>query len=299
MEKISYGGWENCYRLANDTIELILTGDVGPRIIRFGFINHENMFKEFQDQLGLTQTDEWLAFGGHRLWHAPEAFPRTYYPDVEPVLIQELDDGVIVTQKPEPTTGIQKQIKISLSENKPEVQLTHTLINHNLWAVETAPWALSVMAPGGVAILPLPPRGPHPEFILPTASLSLWPYTNLNDPRWVLGERFILLKQDPEIAPPQKIGIFASDGWAGYVNFNTLFIKSIPIQFDAIYPDLGVNFETFTNDEMLELESLGPIESIPPKGKIELQEHWTLVSDVKAPKSDQDVIDHILPFFTH
>lgn len=298
MEKINYGGWENCYRLANDEIELILTGDVGPRIIRFGFINKENMFKEYPDQLGITESDEWLNFGGHRLWHAPEAFPRTYYPDVEPVLVQELEDGVLVTQKPEPTTGIQKQIKISLSKSKPEVQLTHTLINHNLWAVETAPWALTVMAQGGVAILPLPRRGPHPEFILPTASLSIWPYTNLSDPRWTLGERYILLKQDPEIADPQKIGIFASDGWAAYANFNALFIKRIPIQFDAVYPDLGVNFETFTNGEMLELESLGPIESIPPKGKIEHQEHWTLVSDIKPPKSDQDVIDHILPFFT-
>lgn len=297
MEKISYGGWENCYRVANDQIELIITGDVGPRIIRFGFIDQENMLKEYPDQLGVTESDKWLSFGGHRLWHAPESFPRTYYPDVEPVLVQELDDGVVVTQKPEPTTGIQKQIKVSLSKTKAEAQLTHTLINHNLWAVELAPWALTVMAQGGVAVLPLPPRGPHPEFMLPTSSLSIWPYTNLSDPRWVLGERFILLRQDPEIAKPQKMGIFASDGWAAYVNFNTLFLKQIPIHFDAIYPDLGVNFETFTDNEMLELESLGPIESIPPKGKIEHQEHWTLVRDVPLPKSDQDVIDQILPHF--
>jgi len=297
MEKISYGGWENCYRVANDQIELIITGDVGPRIIRFGFIDQENMLKEYPDQLGVTESDKWLSFGGHRLWHAPESFPRTYYPDVEPVLVQELDDGVVVTQKPEPTTGIQKQIKVSLSKTKAEVQLTHTLINHNLWAVELAPWALTVMAQGGVAVLPLPPRGPHPEFMLPTSSLSIWPYTNLSDPRWVLGERFILLRQDPEIAKPQKMGIFASDGWAAYVNFNTLFLKQIPIRFDAIYPDLGVNFETFTDNEMLELESLGPIESMPPKGKIEHQEHWTMVRDVPLPKSDQDVIDQMLPHF--
>lgn len=295
MEKISYGGWENCYRLANDQIELIITGDVGPRIIRFGFIGQQNMFKEYPEQLGVTESDQWLAFGGHRLWHAPEAQPRTYYPDLEPVLVQEIDDGLTVTQKPEPTTGLQKQIEIKISPEQPEVQLKHTLINHNLWTIETAPWALSVMAEGGVAILPLPPKGPHSEFILPTSVLSIWPYTDLSDPRWILGERYILLQQDPNMTTPQKIGIYASDGWAAYANFDCLFVKQTPIQFDGIYPDFGVNFETFTNDTMLELESLGPIEAIPPKGQTNHQEHWTLRENVYKPESEADVIENILP----
>ena len=295
MEKISYGGWENCYRLANDQIELFITSDIGPRIIRFGFKGGENMFKEYTEQMGVTKSEKWLIFGGHRLWHAPEAMPRTYYPDSEAVLIQETADGLVATQKPEPTTGLQKQIEINLSKDKPEVQITHRLINHNLWAIDTAPWALSVMSQGGTAVLPLPPRGPHPKFILPTSTLSIWPYTNLSDERWTFGERYILLKQDPEISQPQKIGIFAPDGWAAYANHECVFIKQIPIQFEGEYPDLGANFEVFTNNVMLELESLGPIEAIPPKGQIDHQEHWTLIKNVSTPKSDQDVTETILP----
>ena len=298
MEKVHYAGWENCYRLANNQIELIITADVGPRIIRFGFTGGKNMFKEYPDQVGVTQSDEFLIFGGHRLWHAPEAIPRTYYPDLEHVLIQETDHGLMATQKPEPTTGLQKQIEIMISPDQPEVRLTHRLINHNFWAIETAPWALSVMATGGTAILPLPPRGPHPEFILPTATLSIWPYTNLGDPRWTLGERFLLLRQNENISSPQKIGIFAPDGWAAYANYDCLFIKQIAIQFEGEYPDLGANFEAFTNETMLELESLGPIEAIPPKGHIEHQEHWRLIRDVPAPNSDSDVIESILPHLT-
>lgn len=298
MEKISYGGWENCYRLANNQVELIVTADVGPRIIRFGFIGQENMFKEFPEQIGKIESDKWLNFGGHRLWHAPEATPRTYYPDLEPVLIQQTEGGLIATQKPEPTTGLQKQIEINLSQEQPEVQLTHRLINHNLWSVETAPWALTVMAPGGAAILPLPPRGPHPKFILPTSTLMLWPYTNLGDDRFVFGEKYILLNQDPANAHPQKIGVFAPDGWAAYANQNCLFLKQIPIQFEGEYPDLGANFEVFTNDAMLELESLGPIETIPPAGQIDHQEHWTLIKDIPKPENDQDVLKNILPHLT-
>lgn len=291
MEKISYGGWENCYRLANHQIELVVTSDVGPRIIRFGFLGEKNMFKEYPDQMGITSSDQWLNFGGHRLWHAPESEVRTYYPDLEPVLVQEIENGMLVTQKPEPTTGIQKQIQITISPDKPEVQLTHYLINHNLWAVETAPWSISVLAPGGTAILPLPPRGPHPEFLLPTSTISLWPYTNLNDPRYQFGERFILIKQDETINTPQKIGVYASDGWAAYANYNCYFVKHVPIHFEGIYPDMGANFEVFTNNEMLELEALGPFKSIPPKGRIDHLEHWTLIPNLSEPKSEAEVIE--------
>ena len=51
-ERTQYGGWPNCYRLSNGTVELIATADVGPRIIRFGFTGGQNLFAEFPDQLG-------------------------------------------------------------------------------------------------------------------------------------------------------------------------------------------------------------------------------------------------------
>jgi hypothetical protein len=65
-----------------------------PRIIRFGFIDQENMFKEYPEQMGKLGGDQWLIFGGTRLWHAPEAQPRTYYPDRDPVLVQEIESWV-------------------------------------------------------------------------------------------------------------------------------------------------------------------------------------------------------------
>ncbi|MBG0783753.1 MAG: hypothetical protein H0S79_01490 [Anaerolineaceae bacterium] len=294
MEKISYGGWDNCYRLANDQVELVVTADVGPRIIRFGFIGRENMFGEIEGQVGKTKADNWMIFGGHRLWHSPEA-ARTYYPDLEPVLVQEIENGMMVTQKPEPTTGIQKQMEITMKPDKPEVKVKHTLINHNVWPIEAAPWGLSVMDLNGTAIVPFPPRGKHPESMTPTSVLSIWPYTDLSDPRWGLGFRFVLLKQDPENTVPQKIGIFNSEGWAAYANHNALFVKQTPLQYDGIYPDLGVNFELFTNEMILEVESLGPLELIPPKGKVDHFEYWTLYDNVPQPKNDEDVEKFILP----
>ena len=41
-----------------------------------------------------------------------------------------------------------------------------------------------------------------------------------------------------------------------------LFMKSVPFIEGELYPDFGSNFETFTNTEFLELETLGPLKRI-------------------------------------
>src|SRR5690349_10985616 len=38
IEKTEYGGWPNCYRISNGEVELIVTTDVGPRIMHYGFV---------------------------------------------------------------------------------------------------------------------------------------------------------------------------------------------------------------------------------------------------------------------
>ena len=35
IEKTNYKGWPNSYLVTNGEVELIVTGDIGPRIIRF------------------------------------------------------------------------------------------------------------------------------------------------------------------------------------------------------------------------------------------------------------------------
>lgn len=52
IEKVSWGGWPNCYRLSNDDVELIVTTDVGPRVMRYAFIGGPNVFLELADELG-------------------------------------------------------------------------------------------------------------------------------------------------------------------------------------------------------------------------------------------------------
>jgi hypothetical protein len=289
VEKVKYGGWANCYRLFNDVVELIVTGDVGPRVIRFGFIGDENEFAEFEEQLGLIGGDEWRIYGGHRLWHAPEARPRTYAPDNEPVEVKVGENSLHVVQPTEKLTGIQKEMDIFLSPSGTHVTIVHRLINHNLWAVELSAWALSVMAQGGVAILPQPPFIPHEEKLLPARSMTVWHYTDMSDRRWRWGKKFILLRQDPSKPSPLKIGIANHEGWLAYSRHGHIFVKRHRHVEGAQYPDFGCSAEVFTNDRMLELETLSPLTRIEHGECVEHIEHWFLFKDVWIGEDEESI----------
>ncbi len=295
MDLITYRGWPTCYRLRRDDLELVVTADVGPRIIRFGFANGPNEFCEYEEWWGQTGGSEWRNYGGHRLWHAPEVRPRTYAPDNDPVTVRETAEGITFTQPVEALTGIQKEIVISFPALAGTVRVTHRLRNLGLWPVELAPWALSVMAPGGTAIIPLPERASHKDHLLPGSVLALWRYTDLSDPRWTFGRRFILLRQDPQATTPQKIGASVVDGWAAYARAGHVFVKRFPYVPGATYPDLGVNAECFTNARMLEVESLGPLTRLEPGADVTHVETWTLLRDMPELSSEAAVEEHLLP----
>lgn len=295
MEKVSYGGWTNCYRLSNEHVELIVTADVGPRIIRFGFVGEANEFQEFEELMGKTGGDEWRIYGGHRFWHAPEVQPRTYYPDNVPVTVKQHGDVVLVVQPIEVTTGIQKEIDLHLAPDGAHVKLTHRLRNTNLWAVDLAPWALSVMAQGGVAIIPFPPRGSHEENLLPANTLTLWAYTDMSDERWTWGHKYIMLRQNPKVERSQKAGVMVPDGWVGYARDGHLFLKTFAYVPGATYPDLGCSVEAFTNDLFLEVETLAPLVRLEPGAVVEHVEDWFLFRDVPMPNDDADVDQYVLP----
>lgn len=294
-EKIDYQGWENCYRITNNAVELIITADVGPRLIHFGFKGEENEFFTVPEMMGQSGGRTWLVYGGHRFWHAPEHPVRTYFPDNTPVVIEDHGDFVRLVQETEVSTGIQKEMDIRLDAHQARLQVIHRLRNHNMWAVELAPWALSVMAPGGIGIVPLPPRKSHAESLLPANTLSMWAYTDMSDPRWTWGKTLIMLRQDPARTSPQKVGISSWEGWAAYANRGHLFVKFFDPQSSAHYPDLNSSVEFFTNEMMLEVETLGPLVNLLPGTAVTHTETWVLLRDIAQPENEADVLAGILP----
>jgi hypothetical protein len=292
IEKIAYGGWPNCFRIANESVELIVTTDVGPRAIRYGFIGGQNLFKEFADQLGRSGEATWQPRGGHRIWIAPEMVPDTYASDNGPVRATILEDGIELTQSVEPETGLEKTIVARLSSKG--VTVTHRIRNVASKPRTLAPWALTMMAPGGVGITRFPPRGTHPEQLPPTNPLIMWAFTDLSDPRWTFTKKYLILRQDPNNAAPQKLGHFNEKTMGAYLLGSDLFVKRNDADPSKTYADFGASYETFTNGDFLELETLGPLEEVAPGGTVEHVERWSLHQNIAIAKWTDEELDRVL-----
>jgi hypothetical protein len=287
MEKVNCLGQPNCYRLTNGDVEAIVTTNVGPRILRYGFVGGENVLGEYPHLKVTSELGEWTAYGGHRLWTAPEAMPRTYSPDSLPVEFRIDDDRCIhLLQRVEPRTGIQKEIRVTLDTEGSRLKVHHLITNRNLWDVELAPWAITIMRYGGVTILPQEPFRSHDEYLLPARPMTLWHYTDLSDPRWTFGQKFIRLQTDDTLEAPQKVGIANKQGWAGYWRHETLFLKRVQYQEGAHYPDCGSNVETYTAGSFVELETLGPLARLQPGQSAEHIEIWSLHANVGIGSSE-------------
>ena len=286
-EYISFAGWERNLKLSNDFVEVIITLEVGPRIISYRPLQGRSVFKLVCEEAGKSKEDVWKIRGGHRLWSAPEDFGK------EDSLCYALDNAEVehsiedeftvrVSNLIEKPTKIRREMVVRLEPKSPRITVEHRITNQGDIPLELAPWALSVMVPGGYAIFPQPPQGKHPQDYLPNRSIIAWPFTDLSDERFRVAREAICLYQAQR--PPFKIGLRHSEGWAAYVVNDHLFMKSVRFIEGELYPDLGSNFEAFTNTEFLELETIGPLKKLSAGATIVHDELWVVFSGVSLPE---------------
>jgi hypothetical protein len=295
IEKTNFKGWPNSYRVSNGTVEVIVTGDVGPRVMRYAFVGGQNLFKEFTEQLGKSGEPDWQARGGARVWIAPEDRVKSYAPDNGPIHIEVKGEVLEATEPVEALTGLEKKITVKMAATGTGVEVVYQIRNAGKEPYDLAVWALTMMAQGGAGIHGFPPRGTHPEVLAPSNPLVMSAFTHLNDPRWNLLEKYLVLHQDPKNTVPQKLGSFNSETWGAYLLNGELFVKRTqPTASPAAYPDFGCSFETFTNADFLELETLGPLTKVYPGKSLSHTEHWTLHKNVHVAKWTDDELDRVV-----
>jgi hypothetical protein len=296
VETVPYQGWKNNLRLHNGDAELLVTLEVGPRILSYRLTDGKNVFKEYPDQLGKSGERDWLIRGGHRLSMAPEDPKRSFVPDNGPVSWKVLDKtlGLVrLTPAPDEGLGIQKEMDVQLAASGSRVKVVHRIRNIGSKPLELSPWAITVLAPGGVEIIPQPPKRPYPKDpgkarsaadYAPHQSLVLWPYFSFHNQGWNFGPKYITLwpsttRQGAKYGPT-KAGMAHRLSWVGYLASGTLFVKRFEYEEGKTYPDNGCNLETFADPEMLDIESLGPLVQLAPGTATEHTETWDLVSGV-------------------
>ncbi len=285
-------------RLTNGDAELVVTTSVGPRIIYYGVNGGPNVFAVLAETRGQSGGDTWQPYGGHRLWHAPEVKPRSYFPDTEAYGTPVMEgDTLRLTHPTESTTGIQKEMRVSLAPSGPAVKVEHILTNHNVWPVTLSAWALSIVAPGGKVVLPQEPFVSHDDELVPARPLVLWKFTDMADPRWRWGTKYLTLTPQEDLGMSQKVGLYNAQGWGAHLANEQAFVVRIDPApgGPSVLPDMGCNFETFAKGLFQELETLGPLTTLEPGQSTSHIEYWYLEKLASPADTDAELDAALLP----
>ena len=278
LRRFEYNGYANCLELSNSDVRLIVSTEFGPRILFYGLDGGENILGWHPGAEVATELGKWKPYGGHRLWVAPENMPLSYAPDNGSIeSIEENDLSVTLVQRIEEAGMTQKKITVRLDAAGTGVTMEHAIFNRGEQAIEISAWALTIMRPGGVAIVPNEPFAPYSsESLLPVRTVALWPYTDFTDPRWRFEKDSIQLRVYENARGPQKFGVLNKQGWAGYRWQDLLFTKRFDYVPDAVYPDMNSNVEIYTDGGFVEVETLSPLKKLQPGEAVVHNERWEL-----------------------
>ena len=276
-EKV-YEGYGRCVFIENDACTLAVTVDFGPRVIYFSRKGRENVMLEDREQLFTVDVEgygTWRNRGGHRLWVAPELLPETYYPDEAPVEYKAEGDTVTFTP---PVTPFAKQLKtvITLDSEKAMAAVTQSITNVGDKEADFALWSITGLTDGGTAVIPMCTRK---SGYLPNRVMSLWDYSDINDPRFKLTNEYARIRQDKFIPKAFKAGFNVEDGFAAYAVNEQIFVQCFGDYEFVKYPDYSCNFEMYTNNRFLECEILGEMRKYQPGETTEVTETWYLLDN--------------------
>ncbi len=280
MFEYSYEDYQNygkCMVLNYGGLTLKVTTMVGPRIIYFGNSKQNFMWNDLDrlvDKGGeyfdenFKKGEKWYIYGGHRLWKSPEDL-ASYNPDNYPVEIIFGENDVTFFSKEQKTTGLKAGFKIEFDGG--EVKITHIFKNVTDKTVKCSLWALSVLKQGGVEIIPV---NDDKTGLLPNRNFVFWEYSMFNDQRLSIDDKFCTLRQDNENNRAFKLGMMLNKGISTYFVDGDLFVKRFETATGE-FADYCCNFETYTSENFLEMETLSPLYEIKPGEEKTHVERWT------------------------
>jgi hypothetical protein len=286
IEMENFLGLGRAIKIQGHNVEVVVTIDVGPRIMQFSKLGGINIFEDnVEESTILPDGTQYKIYGGHRLSHSPEAFPRSYISDSSPLeKYEKLNDGIRMYQNIEQWTQIQKIIEVHLLSEK--VKIVNKLVNKGAWPIEFSAWSITVVPPDGLEVCPITQRDTG---LLPNTYYVFWPYSRTNDSRLKWGQKYIIIKGNRNEQAPFKFGYYNEYGWIAYFNRGMLFIKKFTNSVNSAYPDFGCNYETYTTYWGTELETLSPLQVVNPDETIVHEEEWYLFES-DYPTEDEEQI---------
>jgi len=259
IERITYHGWTNAFRLFSPQAEAIVVADIG-RVMSFRLVKGENVFWEdhsVDGKRGDPTGKEWINFGGDKTWPAPEAdwgkytgrkewMPPSAF-DSLPVEAAITNNELVLTSPVDPHYGIQTIRKVQLFGSALHVSTTYKRVAGE--ASKVSVWVITQFKEPVAVYVPLKTN----------SIFASGYYTFGNDPWPQLRHEGNHLVITRDRNSPHKMGADARKLlWVG--ERETCLIGTWSDGKE--YPDRGASAEVYTNPDpkhYVELETLGPL----------------------------------------
>ncbi|MEL7589349.1 MAG: DUF4380 domain-containing protein [Prolixibacteraceae bacterium] len=293
--------------LENRWIRLYAVPQLGGRLIQLEMEGHEFFFvnpllegKE-PGPTRLGENNTWLNFGGEKIWPAPQGWDSAdQWPGPpDPVLdsgeyVAELADGskneLRLTSPADRYTGLQIIREVSVSENRPEVNVSVTFKNTANTPKRWSVWPVMQMSTPGQG------EGQY-QVVCPANQQSSFRngyqvmHGLVNNPQFSLNTEGNVQVDYQYLVG--KIGMDADAGWAAFNDKETGKVLAVmfPYEKDKTYPN-DTSFQVWTagrgmvysrnvvrqhaddrtlNPPYLELELLSPLQEIMPGKEVQFE----------------------------
>lgn len=296
---VDYHGYSRCVALENGDTRVVLGPHAGGRVLEFALQGQNALFLDpAQAGWHYQEGEPTIHITGGRCDIGPEhTIPRHPLLWLGPWKAEITGPrSARLTSTDDPATGTRLVRDFELDASTARLIFTQTMVNVGDRVTQWCHWSRTFAPHGGVGIVPLTQGRPDSRF--PKGYVMYGPGPAINfrpeDPAIRRLETphgaFLVIQGVPQYA---KLGFDSYAGWFAYLcPNNLLFVKRFPTYPDRVYNEVAALTSCiyYPKEEFVELEPIGPRETLAPGEAASFTEEWYLLpSRLPAPGATLDV----------
>lgn len=288
-QTIEFHGYADCIVLKNETTQVVLCPEAGGRVLEYSHRGVNGLYLEEADTGKPYVRGQRASMSAGRFDIGPEkTIPRhtVLWSGRWAAKITGARKARLVSQKDE-ATGVQLTRDFELAETGSYLQCKQTITNISDKMTHWCHWSRTFAQGEGICVIPLsePSRFPNSYVMYDNGDvINIKP----SDENIRVRDGFLEILAAP--AKP-KLGMDSTAGWFAYLMPNDLmFVKRYPVFPERVYNEAaGLTISIwYPPGKRVELEPIGPRESLKPGKSASFTEHWWLV-DFKFPQDRNQV----------
>lgn len=279
IKQINLKYYGKCVSINNGTVKVIVSVDVGPKIIFWGYTNGENMlyipYDIFEYSEPISQNfppDIFFKRYGHEIMLA--------YENSKPVVLSSgttiysiLQEGVVFSCSC-PKLGLSVNLEIVIQDNLNSIMVIHSIENTNDKTQNFSICSSTFVSQGGTLLVPQNIENLDNS---PNRVLSLWKKSNINDFRLYIANEYLRFNNIlTDKSSVLKLGINNKRAWSTYTKDGNTFLKHYLHNKKARYLNFDSSFIIDSKKNLLSLKVLSPIYKVKKNEVAKMAEYWSL-----------------------